>query len=196
MGHGGMVSPPRAIPSSRHGSADAPEESSTLGSMPHSMTKHADAEVLKAAGARAGSQRRRGPKPVVRARLMAALRQSPGYTSELAARIGASDDQVLRVLRELEAQGLVRSWGFAQADSGGRLVAVHAWRLTTPLERRRGREDPKASARASATLSRMLRGRLSRVERKNELLAAEAQRDREARLSSSRADAEQRARSP
>jgi hypothetical protein len=91
----------------------------------------------------------------------------------------------LRGLRQLEAQGLVTSWGFAQADSGRRLVAVHAWRLTTPLERRRGREDPKASARASAALSRMLRGRLSRVERKNELLAADAERDRKARLSSS-----------
>jgi len=163
----------------------APELSSTLGSMPHSMAKDADAEALKTAGARGGSRCTRGPKPVVRARLMGALRQSPGYTSELASRIGASDDQTLRVLRDLEAQGFVRSWGFAQADSGGRLIAVHAWRLTTPSERRRGKEDPKASARASAALSHMLRERLERVKRANDCLVQEARKDREARLSSS-----------
>ena len=153
--------------------------------MPHSMTQDADAEVLKAAGARGEPRRRRGPKPVVRTRLLAALKESPGYTSELASRIGASDDQTLRVLRQLEAQGLVRSWGFAQADSGGRLVAVHAWRLTTPSERRRGKEDPKASARATAALSRVLRERLDRVKRADDFLVQEARRDREIRLGSS-----------
>lgn len=153
--------------------------------MPHNMTKDAGAEVLEAVGARGEPRRTRGPKPVVRARLMTALKESPGYTSELALRIGASDDQTLRVLRDLEAQGLVRSWGFAQADSGGRLIAVHAWRLTTPSERRRGKEDPKVSARASAVLSRTLRERLERVKRADDLLVQEARRDREARLSSS-----------
>jgi len=158
---------------------------STLRSMPHSMTQDADAEVLKAAGARGGPRRRRGPKPVVRTRLLAALKESPGYTSELASRIGASDDQTLRVLRDLEAQGLVRSWGFAQADWGGRLVAVHAWRLAMPSERRRGKEDPKASARATAALSRVLRERLDRVKRADDFLVQEARRDREIRLGSS-----------
>ena len=166
-----------------HASIDAPEEANTLGSMPHSMNKDTDSKVLKAANVRAGSPRKGGRKPVVRERLMAALRKSAGYTSELAARIGASPDQVLRALRQLEAQGLVRSWGFALADVGGRLVAVHAWRLTTPWERRCGREDPETSARASAALSRMLRERLGRVEQKNELLVAAAQKDREARPS-------------
>lgn len=138
--------------------------------MPHSMTQDAKAVVLKAAGARGEPRRRCGPKPVVRAQLLAALGQSPGYTSELASRVGASDDQTLRVLRQLEAQGLVGSWMLTQGDEGGRILTVHAWRLTTPSERRRGNEDLKARARASAVLSRTLRERLERVKRANDLV--------------------------
>jgi len=100
-------------------------------------------------------------------------------------RAGGSLFWTREVLKQLETRGLVRSWTFAQADRGGRNLTVHAWRLTTGEERRHGKEDPNATAHASALLSKMLRGQLSRVERMNELLAAEAERDREARLSSS-----------
>ena len=131
------------------------------------------------------SRRAPGPKPVLHRRILRALGQGPCYTKELASRVHASDFWTREVLKQLETRGLVRSWTFAQADRGGRNLTVHAWRLTTGEERRHGKEDPNATAHASALLSKMLRGQLSRVERMNELLAAEAERDREARLSSS-----------
>lgn len=173
----GMGLLPHISTPSRSVDAPAPEELSVRGSMMRSMMKDADIEALESARAQGGSKGRPGPKPFVRTRLMEALKESPGYTSELALRIGASDDQTLRVLRDLEVEGLVRSWGFAQADRGGRLIAVHAWRLTTASERRSGKEDPNATARASALLSRKLRGRLKKIERMNELSVGTAQRD-------------------
>jgi hypothetical protein len=136
-------------------------------------------------GSRLRSRRAPGPKPVLHRRILRALGQGPCYTKELASRVHASDFWTREVLKQLETRGLVRSWTFAQADRGGRNLTVHAWRLTTGEERRHGKEDPNATAHASALLSKMLRGQLSRVERMNELLAAEAERDREARLSSS-----------
>jgi len=115
---------------------------------------------------------------------MRALKLGPGYTTELAARVGASVYWTREVLKQLEAHGLVRSWTFAQADEGGRNLTVHAWRLTTSEERRTGRIDWSVEMRASALLSRTLRLRLERVKRADDFLVAEAERDREARLSS------------
>jgi predicted ArsR family transcriptional regulator len=110
---------------------------------------------------------------------MRALKQGPCYTTELAARAGASVYWTREVLKQLETRGLVRSWTFAQADRGGRNLTVHAWRLTTEEERRCGKEDRSATAHASALLSRVLRGRLRVVERANERLVQAARRERE-----------------
>ncbi len=131
------------------------------------------------------ARRKCGRPSVLRVRLLNMLRDRPGYTSDLASRAGTSLFWTREVLKQLEAHGLVRSWTYALADRGGRCLTVHAWRLTTGEERRHGKEDLNATAHASALLSKMLRGRLSRVERQNEILVQDAQRDREARLSSS-----------
>jgi len=148
---------------------------------------HQNSRKAKSArpGSRLRSRRAPGPKPVLHRRILSALKQGPCYTTALASRVHASNFWTREVLKQLETRGLVRSWTFAQADRGGRNLTVHAWRLTTGEERRHGKEDPNATAHASALLSKILRGQLSKVERKNELLAAEAERDREARLSSS-----------
>jgi len=131
------------------------------------------------------ARRKQGLPCPVSQRILRALREGPGYTTELASRAGASLFWSREVLRQLEAEGLVRAWTFALADYGGRCLTVRAWRLTTAEERSSGREDPNASARASAALSRMLRERLERVKRANDCLVQEARKDREARLSSS-----------
>ena len=100
-------------------------------------------------------------------------------------RAGGSLFWTREVLKQLETRGLVRSWTFAQADEGGRNLTVRAWRLTTSEERRTGRIDWSVEMHASALLSRMLRARLDRVKRMDDLLVQEARRDREIRLGSS-----------
>jgi predicted ArsR family transcriptional regulator len=111
---------------------------------------------------------------------MRALKLGPGYTTELAARVGASVYWTREVLKRLETRGLAGSWTFAQADEGGRNLTVRAWRLTTSEERRTGRIDRGAEMRASALLSRTLRERLERVKRADNLLVQEARKYREA----------------
>jgi len=112
-------------------------------------------------------------------RLLEVLQDGPSYPAALARAIGAPESTVRKALKRLEAAKLAASWTFAQADGGGRVLTVRAWRLATMEERCRGKEDPNATARASALLSRILRGRLSKVECLNRLLVEEAKRERD-----------------